>query len=105
MKTKASLVLVPEAKGDVGEAYRWYETQSTGLGLEFLRNVEATLDFVRRLPEACPVVHASFRRMLVRRFPYAVFFEVEPETGRCVVYAVLHFSQDPDKWRGRLPQP
>jgi len=105
MKAKASLVLAPEAKGDVGDAYRWYETQSAGLGLEFLRNVEAALDFVRRLPEACPVVHASFRRVLVRRFPFAVVYEYEPDRARCVVYAVFHSSQDPDKWRGRLPQP
>jgi plasmid stabilization system protein ParE len=47
-----------------------------------------------------PVVFVDLRRALVRRFPYAVFYEVEPE--RIVVYAVFHCSQDPDKWKARF---
>lgn len=97
------LTLLPEARNDVAEAYLWYEEQSLGLGLDFLRCVEVALLSVQRTPLLYPVVHESYRRALVRRFPFAVFYEVEGDSGRCVVYSVFHCSQDPDKWRGRLP--
>ncbi len=97
-------ILVPEAKADVADAYLWYEDQSLGLGMEFLRCVEAALLSVQRTPLIYPVVHESYRRALVRRFPFAVFFEIDDSENQCTVYSVFHCSQDPDKWRGRLPR-
>jgi plasmid stabilization system protein ParE len=38
---------------------------------------------------------------LVRRFPYAVFYECAEDT--VTIYAIFHCSQDPRKWRVRLP--
>jgi len=46
-------------------------------------------------------VHQDYRRGLVRRFPYAIFYEYA--NGTVTVYAVFHTSQDPEKWRRRLP--
>lgn len=96
-------ILIPEAKADVAAAYLWYEEQCLGLGMEFLRCVEAALLSIQRTPMIYSVVHGSYRRALVRRFPFAVFFEVDHERNLCVVYSVFHCSQDPEKWRGRLP--
>lgn len=97
-------ILLPEAKDDVADAYLWYEEQSLGLGVEFLRCVETALLVIQRNPLMYPAVHDSYRRSLVRRFPFAILFEFEPNQNRCVVYAVFHCSQDPEKWRGRLPK-
>jgi plasmid stabilization system protein ParE len=36
------------------------------------------------------------RRMIVSRFPYAVFYRVEAD--RIVVLAVLHTARDPESW-------
>lgn len=97
-------ILVPEAKADVADAYLWYEDQSLGLGMEFLRCVETTLLSIQRTPSIYPVAHETYRRALVRRFPFAIFFEIDDSEDRCIVYSVFHCSQDPEKWRGRLPQ-
>jgi plasmid stabilization system protein ParE len=45
-------------------------------------------------------IHENYRRGLVRRFPYAVFYEYAE--GKVIVYCVFHTSQDPEKWRRRL---
>ena len=50
-----ALILLPEAKNDVAEAYSWYEEQSLGLGSEFLRCVEAALTSIQRAPRIYPV--------------------------------------------------
>jgi hypothetical protein len=95
-------ILLPAAKADVEAAYLWYENQLLGLGMEFLRCVEASLLSVQRSPLAFQTVHESYRRALVRRFPYAVFFEFDDVSNRCVIYSVFHCSQNPAKWHGRL---
>lgn len=97
-------ILVPEAKEDVAGAYLWYEEQSLGLGLDFLRCVEATILSIQRAPLIYPVVHETYRRAVIRRFPFAIFFEVDESASRCVIYSVFHCSQDPETWHKRLPR-
>ncbi len=96
----ADLILAPEAAQDLSEAYDWYESHRAGLGEEFLRCVEARIETILRHPRSCPFVHQTYRRGLVRRFPYGVFYE--HRGTRVTVYAVFHASRDPRKWRERL---
>jgi plasmid stabilization system protein ParE len=95
------LSIAPEAELDIAEAYAWYESRRVGLGEEFLSSVDASIARICRQPLIYPLVYDTYRRALIRRFPYAVFFE---STERNVtIYAVFHTSQDPQKWRQRLP--
>jgi plasmid stabilization system protein ParE len=96
----AKLVLAPEAELDIAEAYAWYEERRIGLGEEFLSCVDACIEAVCRSPGIHPFIHESYRRGLIRRFPYAVFYEYARDT--VTVYAVFHTSRDPHKWRTRL---
>jgi plasmid stabilization system protein ParE len=97
----AKLIIAPEAEQDVADAFGWYEGRRLGLGEEFLSCVDACIQAIRRAPEMHSVVHETYRRALVRRFPYAVFYEHAGET--VTIYSVFHTSRDPDKWRQRLP--
>jgi plasmid stabilization system protein ParE len=92
--------VLPAARQDIADGFAWYEQQSLGLGLEFVRCIEAAVVSIQRHPEMYPMVLANYRRALVRRFPYVVFYEIEPE--RIVIYAVFHCAQDPLKWKARL---
>ena len=96
-----NLTILPEAEQDAAQAYVWYEKQEPGLGEEFLRCVDACIHFIRRNPEIYGVVHENYRRAVVRRFPYVIFYEYSDNT--IIVYSVFHCSQDPKKWRSRLP--
>ena len=96
----AELILAPEAAQDIAESYAWYEIQRPGLGEDFLICIEACLQAICRTPEMHSAVHESYRRGLVRRFPYAVFYEYAE--GTVTVYGVFHTSRDPNKWRQRL---
>ena len=97
----AELIIAPEAEQDLTQAYGWYEGRRAGLGEEFLTCVDACIQAICRTPEMHATVHENYRRGLVRRFPYAVFYE--SAAGTVTVYCVFHTSQDPDKWRRRLP--
>jgi len=97
----AELIVAPEAEQDIAEAYGWYDGQRVGLGEDFLSCVDACIQSILRNPELRRVVHENYRRGLVRRFPYAVFYEYSD--GVVIVYCVFHTSRDPEKWRQRLP--
>jgi plasmid stabilization system protein ParE len=91
----------PAVATDVQAGYRWYEDQRPGLGSQFLDSVLACLERIRRSPELSERFQGQYRRRLLRRFPYAVFYEHDGHT--LTIYGVVHTARDPAKWRGRLP--
>jgi plasmid stabilization system protein ParE len=93
------LIVTPEAEEDLAEAKAWYERQRPGLGDEFLECVEEVLDRIPQFPEAGRPMLRGVRRLLVRRFPYAVFYRVEDD--QVAVLAVYHTRRDPRGWQAR----
>ena len=96
----AELIFAPEVQQDVDEAYSWYEDRRPGLGEDFLSCVDACIQVIYRMPELYAKVHEEYRRALVRRFPYAIFYEYTG--GKVFIYSIFHTSRDPKKWRSRL---
>ena len=62
--------------------------------------MDACMESIRRQPAIYAFAYQSYRRALIRRFPYAIFFESSEAT--ITVYAVFHTARDPQKWRERL---
>ena len=81
---------------DLGDAFDWYELQRPLLGEEFLAAVQSTLRAIEQYPELFEVVHGEVRRAIISRFPFAVFYTVEPR--RIVVLRVLHTARNPALW-------
>jgi toxin ParE1/3/4 len=86
-----------EAFAQVAEAFLWYQGQRPNLGWEFDSDLTAVFEMLRQLPEAAPQVHRGLRRALLRKFPYAVYYQLQPEEIR--VRAVLHMRRRPRRWR------
>ncbi len=91
----------PEARAELVEAWAWYEEQRPGLGDDLVACVEAAISKAARQPEAYAHVYEGVRRVLVRRFPYGVFYVVED--GELLVLAVAHARRRPNFWRDRAP--
>lgn len=90
----------PHAKTEIAKAYDWYDDREPGLGEEFLRCLDACVFNIQRTPNLYPAVEGQFRRALVRRFPFEIFYETTKEG--VLIYSVFHGSQDPEKWRKLL---
>ncbi|MGH8128195.1 MAG: type II toxin-antitoxin system RelE/ParE family toxin [Gammaproteobacteria bacterium] len=89
----------PEAEQDIEDAATWYEEQRLGLGQQFLDEVLGTFRRITEQSGLYPIMHRSTRRALTHRFPFGVFYRVEE--GFIVVVAVMHGSQDPQRWKER----
>lgn len=93
------VVFEPAAQAEIVEAFDWYEQKSYGLGGDFLRMIAAAEELLTRNPQAFPPTRGRFRRILLRRFPYALHFELLNER-RVSVLACLHHSRNPARWPG-----
>lgn len=89
----------PEAEAEFNDAAQFYESRVVGLGQQFAAEVQRTVLFIRKYPDAGAAVRLSVRRALVDRFPYAVVYRCEREVIQ--VLAVAHVRKRPGYWRRR----
>jgi len=90
-----TIKFLPSVENDALNAHFWYEKKSKGLGEEFLRVFYANANELTRNPLIYRRIYKNFRRRLLRRFPYAIYFLVNNE--EIVVHALFHTARDP-KW-------
>ncbi len=89
----------PEAFADITEAFSYYETQRSGLGADFEAELHQTVQLLAEMARAGPVVYRRLRRVLMQRFPFAIYYRVSGEIVE--VRAVIHSSRDPRTWKRR----
>jgi plasmid stabilization system protein ParE len=89
----------PPAEAEADEAAAWYEAQQPGLGIEFLLELDAAIERTTETPVAYGPIFQEVRRVLLRRFPYAVYFLFEGELVE--VFAVVHQQRTPSRWQSR----
>ena len=89
----------PDAELEFKDAIHWYEFQRRGLGSEFVLCVDEAIEKIKGNPQMFPVVHRNIRRAVMRRFPFAIFYEIkDPEIK---MLAVFHSKRDPKRWKLR----
>ena len=94
------LVVTRRAKADLRSAARWYELQRSGLGREFVAEVDRALIRVAENPFQCQILHRGSRRAGVRRFPYGVVYRIEGDA--IIAFCVTHLHRDPATWRAPI---
>jgi plasmid stabilization system protein ParE len=90
----------PDADAELAEARQWYAHQRADLDIEFMERIDDALSRIVSNPHLYPIVYRTLRRAVVRRFPFAVFYEVTAEEIQVV--AVFHSRRDPEKWKSRV---
>jgi plasmid stabilization system protein ParE len=94
------MVLVrAKAEWDLEAARDWYEQRRTGLGNEFLDAFAAAMRGLEQNPEREHLYYRNFRRVLFRRFPYKIFYQIIGD--RVVVFRVLHARPDHGREMGK----
>lgn len=94
------LILRSAAEADLVEANQWYEALSPGLGASFITCIDATFSLIERFPEISPVYHLEYRRRLIPRFPYSIFYI--PTSEFISVGAIFQLNRDPNWIKDQL---
>jgi len=81
------------ALADLRRGYHFYERQKPGLGPYFLDTLASDIDSLQLYAGSHPVHFGRFHRLLSKRFPFAVYYQIEKDTIR--IRAVLDIRRDP----------
>ena len=88
------------AVAEFDEAAAWYEEHRGGLGAEFRSVVEDAVRRIQDNPQAgSRYGRTNFRFVLVRRFPFVVFYAESEDVIRLM--AVAHGRRRPGYWKKR----
>jgi plasmid stabilization system protein ParE len=87
------------ARAEFHAAAEFYESKMPGLGSAFVTEVERAAEYIVARPTVgAPLVH-GFRRLMIRRFPFALVYRLMDESVQII--AVAHLHRRPCYWRER----
>jgi toxin ParE1/3/4 len=94
------VIIHSKAREELDNSIFYYEKQKTGLGLDFLSEIEQALDTIQRNPSLGGIYKATgLRRYVVQRFPLIIFYAEFDEF--IWVVAITHGKRRPNDWRER----
>jgi len=80
-------------------SYAWYYERGTHLAFEFEREIERAIRLIAEAPARWPAYQKNYRRVLVRRFPFSLIYQIRATD--IVVLAVAHGHRLPGYWKNR----
>lgn len=72
----------------------WYESSQIGLGKRFKKEIVIAIDSALHPVKAYGPVYMSLSRVFVNKFPYVIYFRIDADRNRLIVYAILHEKQN-----------
>jgi toxin ParE1/3/4 len=93
------LVVSREAQTDIRDAVAYLQRVSPHLATRFANELETAYASIVDHPELYPTVYKNFRRALLKRFPYSVFYVVAAPV--VLIVGVVHQSRDEETWKRR----
>jgi hypothetical protein len=87
-----TVVILEDAAEDLESGERFYESCATGIGDYFLDSILSDLDSLVLFAGVHPI-YFGLHRMLSKRFPFGIYYEVEADI--VYVYAILDLRGNP----------
>ncbi len=99
-KRAVRVTFVAAAEAEFRDIALRYGQESASLADEFESEVRRGVEFIAANPEAAPRVRGDVRRKVLRRFPFSLFYAVDPDRIR--ILAVAHHRRQPGYWASGL---
>lgn len=94
------IFLTRSAEQDLLDGYSFYERQESGVGTYFLDSLFADIDSLVLYAGIHSKPDGRFHRTLAKRFPYAVYYQMDGES--VTVVAILDCRRNPVLIRNAL---
>ncbi len=102
MNIRYEIILSKEAEFDIEEGVEWYDSTKRGLGFEFAYRIEEKFELIEEHPFMYAEIYKDIRRVLLKKFPYAIFYYVSEEQKEINVFAIINTQRNPRIWKGRV---
>jgi plasmid stabilization system protein ParE len=94
--------VISAAFADLREAVDWYDLHNFEIGSRLIAEFHVCVQKVTAQPLLYHPVYKEFRRVLLKPFPYLLYFRLDGET--VVVMLLLHAARNPRLVRSLLDQ-
>jgi plasmid stabilization system protein ParE len=94
------IIVRPEAKADILDAFNWYQQQRPGLGYDFKLCIDEVMSKLEKNPLIFKKTYRDIRRAFIKRFPFGIFYLITD--NRVIVLSVMHARRDPSNWKTRI---
>lgn len=88
------------AEKELEEGIEYYNAQRSGLGFEFLDQVQSAVARIKQYPDAWQQLSHRTRRCLIKQFPYGIIYQIR--ANEILIAAIPHLHRKPDYWANRL---
>ncbi|MHA1721076.1 MAG: type II toxin-antitoxin system RelE/ParE family toxin [Promethearchaeota archaeon] len=95
-----SLRFHPDVEEDLLESFSWYERKSVGLGDKFLQIFYSSSELIIKRPFLYPKIYHDFRRYLLHKFPYALYYLIKKK--QIIIVGLFHYAQNPGRIKTSL---
>ncbi len=99
-KSNHEIEFHPEARVELAESADWYEDKKSGLGDEFIDDVELKLEQILKRPLSYSEIHNGTRQASIKRFPYFIYYTIQSPI--IYILAIWHKKRNRDGWKDRL---
>lgn len=96
-----SVIFHPLAEKEFFESFEYYENQISGLGNDFIKTIDKTIDIIRKDPQIFPFKHKKLQEAILKKFPFVIVYKVNEKQKTIFILSVFHTSRNPSKKRKR----
>lgn len=93
------LIFLLNAEVDIQTAFNQFEDQQEVRGVLFMQHLDAAFTHLRHQPQMGPPCKTPYRRLLVSKFLYGVFYEAQATR---IIAAIVDLRQSPRAIHRRL---
>ena len=84
------------AQEELNDGVFYYELQQPGLGIRFKREVQDSINRIKRNPNTWPKERGEVRKYLLHKFPYKILYSIQDQD--IVILAIAHQHRRPGYW-------
>lgn len=94
--------ITASAKQDISKIRHWYAKESIWALQNFVRELTAALDSLTKDVQENRLVHDNYRKLTLKKFPYAIYYQRKDEEETIEINAVFHTHRSNDFIQKRL---
>lgn len=99
---KYTISILSEAQIDIDMTVLWYELKLQGLGDTYFQVLDKSIQFISSHPYASQEIYKGIRRLVIKKFPYGVYYKILPNKSEIQIIAVIHFNRNAKTIRKRI---
>lgn len=96
-----SVVFHPLAEKEFFESFEYYEDQISGLGNDFIKTIDKTINIISKIPQVFPFKYKKLQEASLKKSRLLLSTKSMKNKKRFSFLSVFHTSRNPSKKRKR----